>query len=388
MAKTKLNLKQEMYNNLRRSAVRQGFPPESLHGESVPEGVIANLAFDQRGSIEKETEKLFKELYGRRPSDLECAALIAEFKRRSIAELGKYASAVLLDASYGRHCDENGRTAIDIVTGMKEGTKPALLLALEETGTFTGPNGSQVVRFLRGWDVRQMPEYGAVGSKLLVSYEPSDPDEAFQRTQVLDFLKQSHEVCLPPFFEYLRQPKTGENKKSREYEKARPERILANDRLFSSTPFSDFFFVHKTELPVDLTFVEGTEPYERAKSKNQEHQPLWNIEQAKQYFREQDKILEDRTYIWLSAASPAFYEGVEFGLNCGSKASGVLCGRASFLGGLKPFIEGYHQEGINAARDSLQSWLETQGRSNMKTLNSILSKAHPWDSKYSEVTTD
>lgn len=384
MTEKQLELNNIMYDNLKRSAVSKEHPPESLDKSLVPEGVIANLAFDQRGSLERETAKIYKEVYNREPNDLEIASLISDFKRLSVGMLGEYASSVLLDASYGRHKDENGRTAISIVRSLDKGTHPALLLALEETGMFPGPNGGMITRFLRGWSVSQMKYYGAVGSKLLVSYSPTDADEGFQRKQILDFLRRSHEERLVPFFEYLRLPKKGEDKKSLEYEKARPNRVLDNDKLFASVPFSEYFFIHKTEMPVDLRYVENTEPYERTKRENPEHRALWTLEQAREFFLMQDEILKNRIYIWLSAASPAFYEGVDFGLEAGARSSGVLCGRASFLGGLRPYIEGCYREDRKAGRERLQEWLDDYGRKNMKTLNKILTRAHPWFSKYGQ----
>ncbi|MDZ4798977.1 MAG: hypothetical protein SGI92_12500 [Bryobacteraceae bacterium] len=54
----------------------------------------------------------------------------------------------------------------------------------------------------------------------------------------------------------------------------------------------------------------------------------------------------------------------------GAHFSGVLCGRATWQGGVAPYAEG----GV----DALESWLEHDGVRNIQAVNECLACATPW----------
>lgn len=63
-----------------------------------------------------------------------------------------------------------------------------------------------------------------------------------------------------------------------------------------------------------------------------------------------------------------------FAKEAGSTFNGVLCGRATWKNGVKPFIE----SGETAARD----WLQSEGRENIESLNNVLKQtASSWYDK-------
>ncbi|MEJ7381270.1 tagatose-bisphosphate aldolase, partial [Staphylococcus epidermidis] len=71
-------------------------------------------------------------------------------------------------------------------------------------------------------------------------------------------------------------------------------------------------------------------------------------------------------YIYLSAGVSAelFQETLKFAHDAGANFNGVLCGRATWAGSFKVYIE----QGEEAARE----WLRTTGFKNIDDLNKVL----------------
>ncbi|HGO0310979.1 TPA: tagatose-bisphosphate aldolase, partial [Streptococcus pyogenes] len=117
--------------------------------------------------------------------------------------------------------------------------------------------------------------------------------------------------------------------------------------------------------PVNMKFVEGFADGE----------VLFTKEEAAQAFRDQEAST-DLPYIYLSAGVSAklFQDTLVFAAESGAKFNGVLCGRATWAGSVKVYIE----EGPQAARE----WLRTEGFKNIDELNKVLDKtASPWTEK-------
>lgn len=114
-----------------------------------------------------------------------------------------------------------------------------------------------------------------------------------------------------------------------------------------------------------MNFVEGFGTGEIAYTK----------EEAANYFLEQSQAT-DLPFIFLSAgvSTELFQQTLVFAKEAGSTFNGVLCGRATWKNGVKPFIE----SGEAAARD----WLQSEGRENIESLNNMLKQtASSWHDK-------
>ena len=97
--------------------------------------------------------------------------------------------------------------------------------------------------------------------------------------------------------------------------------------------------------------------------------------EAAQHFRDQDAATH-LPYIYLSAGVSAelFQDTLKFAHDSGAQFNGVLCGRATWSGAVKVYIE----EGEQAARE----WLRTVGFKNIDVLNTVLkTTATSWKNK-------
>jgi tagatose 1,6-diphosphate aldolase len=88
-------------------------------------------------------------------------------------------------------------------------------------------------------------------------------------------------------------------------------------------------------------------------------------DQAANFFKQQDQATP-LPYIYLSAGVSAklFQDTLVFAKESGANFNGVLCGRATWAGSVKDYIE----KGEAAARQ----WLRTEGFKNIDELNKVL----------------
>ena len=106
-------------------------------------GVIAALAMDQRGSLQKMMAKVSPA--GAAPS----ADALTQFKTAVTDVLGRHASAILLDPEYGL-------PAIKV-----KGRATGLLLAYEKSGYYSTTARGRLPDLLPEWSVRRLAEAGA-----------------------------------------------------------------------------------------------------------------------------------------------------------------------------------------------------------------------------------
>lgn len=154
-----------------------------------------------------------------------------------------------------------------------------------------------------------------------------------------------------------------EDNSSIEFARVKPRKVNEAMRVFSDERFG--IDVLKVEVPVNMNFVEGFGNGEVAYTK----------EEAAQYFQNQEASTH-LPYIYLSAGVSAqlFQDTLVFASESGAKFNGVLCGRATWAGSVKIFIE----EGEEAARQ----WLRTVGSENIESLNRVLeTSATSWKQK-------
>lgn len=314
----------------------------NLEQVSNDKGVIAALAIDQRGSM----RKMIPSLEGEERDDK-----IKKFKAEVAGELTKYSSSILLDPIYGLDAIE------------KIDPKAGLLLAYEITGyrdEFRQPE------LLEGWTATKLKEVGANAAKILLYYDVDDTEE--NNTKKKEFVRKIGEECeevgLPYFLEIIAYDNKIEDSKGKKFAKVKPHKVNGAVKEFVKPEYK--VDVLKLEVPVNMNYVEGFGD-----------DPVYSKEEAMRYFKEQSD-LSTLPFIFLSAGVSAqlFQDTLEFAKESGSKFNGVLCGRATWKGGVPAFVEN-EDKGIK--------WLETVGKENITDLNKVIEKtAVSWKTKIEE----
>ncbi|MEO6803525.1 MAG: tagatose 1,6-diphosphate aldolase, partial [Granulicella sp.] len=316
-----------------------------LKAVSNDRGVIAAAAMDQRGSLRK---SIAKERGGTADAhDLEV------FKELVTDVLTRHASAVLLDPEFGLPASKMRNSA-------------GLLLAYEKTG-YDAATPGRLPDLLDVWSVRRLKEAGADCIKILLYYTP------FEKSHVNDlkhaWIERIGDECLahdiPFFLELVGYDAQGGDEKSLAYALKKPSVVSGGMAEFGKERYS--VDVLKVEVPIDITFVEGTRAFKGEKA--------YTRAEALQHFRDSEEMTH-KPFIYLSAgvSNPVFIETLELVGESGTKFSGVLCGRATWKDG----IAIYAREGATAFRD----WLETTGVENISNVNKALKAASPWYLKF------
>lgn len=304
-------------------------------------GIISALAFDQRGALKK--------LMAKHQTEEPTVAQMEELKVLVTEELTPYASSMLLDPEYGlpatKRLDKNA----------------GLLLAYEKTGYDTSST-KRLPDCLEDWSVLRLKEKGADAIKFLLYYDVDSDEETNVKKQA--YIERIGSECkaedIPFYLEILAYDEKVSDATSAEYAKLKPRKVIEAMKVFSDNRFG--IDVLKVEVPVNMNFVEGYA----------EGEVLHTKEEAAAFFKEQDEATH-LPYIFLSAGVSAklFQDTLVFAKEAGSKFNGVLCGRATWAGSVKEYIE----QGEGAARE----WLRTTGFKNIDDLNKVLKEtATPW----------
>jgi tagatose 1,6-diphosphate aldolase len=316
-----------------------------LKAVSDARGVIAAAAMDQRGSLQK---SIAKERGGiSEPNQL------IEFKTLVTEVLTRHASAILLDPEYGLEAAKSRNSA-------------GLLLAYEKTG-YDANTAGRLPDLLDVWSVRRLKEAGADCIKILLYYTP------FEKTAINDlkqaWIERIGDECLahdiPFFLEFVGYDAQGGDEKSLAYAKKKPEIVSGAMAEFGKARYN--VDVLKVEVPIEMSFVEGTRAYKGEKA--------YTRAEALQHFRDAESMTH-KPFIYLSAgvSNPVFIETLELAAESGTKFNGVLCGRATWKDG----IVIYARDGAQAFKD----WLETAGVENINNVNKALEAASPWYLKF------
>lgn len=297
-------------------------------------GIISALAFDQRGAL-KRLMAQYQEAEPTVEQMEELKVLVAE-------ELTQYASSMLLDPEYGLPATK----ALDKNAG--------LLLAYEKTGYDTSST-KRLPDCLDVWSAKRIKEQGADAVKFLLYYDVDSSDELNQQKQA--YIERVGSECvaedIPFFLEILAYDEKIADAGSAEYAKVKPRKVIEAMKVFSDPRFN--IDVLKVEVPVNVKYVEGFGNGEVVHTK----------EEAAAFFKQQDEAT-NLPYIYLSAgvAAKLFQETLVFAHESGANFNGVLCGRATWAGSVKDYIE----QGEEAARQ----WLRTTGYQNIDELNQVL----------------
>lgn len=299
-------------------------------------GIISALAFDQRGAL----KRLMAQYQEAEPT----VAQMEELKVLVAEELTPHASSMLLDPEYGLPATK----ALDKNAG--------LLLAYEKTGYDTSST-KRLPDCLDVWSAKRIKEQGADAVKFLLYYDVDSSEELNQQKQA--YIERVGSECvaedIPFFLEILAYDETIADASSAEYAKVKPRKVIEAMKVFSDSRFN--IDVLKVEVPVNVKYVEGFGDGEVVHTK----------EEAAAFFKEQDEATK-LPYIYLSAGVSAklFQETLVFAHESGANFNGVLCGRATWAGSVKDYIE----QGEEAARQ----WLRTTGFKNIDELNKVLQK--------------
>lgn len=299
-------------------------------------GIIAALAIDQRGAMRSMIPNLEGE---------ERDSIIRDFKKNVSEILTPYSSSILLDPIYGLDAIE----ARDSDAG--------LLMAYEVTGY---RDDLRRPSLLEDWSVKGLKEKGAEAIKILLYYDVDDSRENNELKEI--FIERVGSECLgediPFFLEIITYDNNIPDSKSKEFAVVKPHKVNKAIEEFVKPRYN--VDVLKLEVPVNMKYVEGYG-----------EEFVYTKEEAASYFKEQSDLCSI-PFIFLSAgvSTDLFLETLKFAHNSGSQFNGVLCGRATWAGGLPEFLKD---------RESGREWLLNTGVENINTLNEVLkSTAVSW----------
>jgi tagatose 1,6-diphosphate aldolase len=305
-------------------------------------GVIAAAAMDQRGSLQKSISK-------ERGGAPVPAHDMEEFKTLVTSVLTKHASAILLDPEFG-------------LPASKHRNGKGLLLAYEKTGYDANTPG-RMPDLLDHWSVRRLKEEGADCIKILLYYTPYETSEINDVKHAA--MERIGDECvahdIPFFLEFVGYDVHGEDEKGVAYAKRKPDIVTGSMEEFGKAKYN--VDVLKVEVPVQMSFVEGTKAFKGEKA--------YTRAEALEHFRTAASSTH-KPFIYLSAgvSNAEFIETLELAAESGTSFNGVLCGRATWKDG----IAIYAKDGAKAFED----WLNTKGVENIGNVNKALEAASPW----------
>ncbi|RBR28678.1 tagatose 1,6-diphosphate aldolase 2 [Enterococcus cecorum] len=297
------------------------------------DGIIAALAIDQRGALKKMMKALDFE-----PK----AGDIERFKELVSEELTPYASSILLDPEYG------------LPASKVRAENSGLLIAYEKTG-YDATVPGRLPDLLSVWSAKRIKEQSADAVKFLLYYDVDEDKEINEQKHA--FVERIGSECaaeeMPFYLELLSYDANNADNGSKEFAKVKPHKVIEMMKEFSKPRYQ--VDVLKVEVPVNMKYVEGFAKGE----------VVYTKEEAAKYFKEQSEAT-NLPFIFLSAGVSAslFQDTLRFAHEAGSTFNGVLCGRATWAEGVKPFVTGDEAQ--------VRDWLQTQGRKNIEELNEVL----------------
>lgn len=308
-----------------------------LESVSTQDGIIAALAMDQRLSL----RKMIASAAGA-PHTTITDAQIAEFKAAVAKVLTPHTSAVLLDPEYG-------------LNGAAERHRKCGLLMTYEADGFENPRPHRMLALMPHMSVLRIREHGAAGVKILLSWAPDDDPAAndHKRALIERIGAECDALDMPFFLEPVVYDPAGADPKSTEFLKRKPEAVVRTMEEFSKPKY--LVSILKVEFPVGAGAVG----------------PLFSRAEALEWYRRADAAASC-PYIYLSAGVgiDEFTGSLELAAESGARFSGVLCGRATWQGG----VQAYAKSGCSA----LEDWLAAEGVRNVQAINDRLRRATAW----------
>lgn len=300
-----------------------------------PAGRVAALALDQRGSLRRALQQA-----GDRSFDDSDLAL---FKSLVTEVLSPEASAILLDPQFG------------LPAAQMRAPGCGLLLAYEETGYDTSGPG-RLPRLAEHQSVRRLRDAGADGIKLMVYYDPFDHEAVLDRKHAL--VERVGAECAAEELPLFLEPMSYSDRDEDPLERARrkPEVLRRTIAEFSRPRYR--VDVLKIEFPLEIALVAGI-------GDSGDRPILYDRQQAR---AELQRATAEATvpFVFLSAGVDMrqFVASLSLAGEAGIPFCGVLCGRATWKGGIERYAR--------AGEQALRSWLLDEGLRNIRALNAAL----------------
>lgn len=310
-------------------------------------GVIAAVAMDQRSSLKK---ALGTDVLGDDVSDQQ----LEEFKTTVTEILTPHASAVLLDPEWG------------LAASRRRAKNAGLLLAYEQSG-YDHNRPGRIPELLPHYSVRRLKSAGADCCKVLLYYSPSENTDINDEKHAV--IERVGEECrgndIPFFLELVGYDPAGGDEKGPEYAKQKPDIVAKTISEFTRDRYS--IDILKVEIPVNLRFVEGTQVFSGHRI-NSRKEAMSHLRAA--------AAQATKPFIYLSGgvSTAEFTESLELAADAGVTFNGVLCGRATWKGGIAVYAKG----GVAA----LRAWLQDEGLNNLAKVNACMKWASPWSTIY------
>ncbi len=293
-------------------------------------GVLAALAIDQRGSLRKALA---------RAAGKEAATVgdddLATFKAAVTRVLTPQASAVLLDPLYGWRAAE----------GRAPGA--GLIVAYEKSG-YDVTDEHRMPSLLPEWTAARLKESGADAVKVLVYYDPWSPAEINERKQA--FVRRVGEECRQADVAFFLEPVTYSGDEGAGTAERKPERVTRSIEEWTRPEYG--IDVLKVEVPVDPSWLEPSV------LSSERDRVLAAFRQATE--------ASTLPLVFLSAGvdMELFVRSLELAGEAGARFNGVLCGRATWKGGIAAYAAG--------GEPALEAWLRSDGTANIRRLNEAL----------------
>jgi len=315
---------------------------EGLRSVANKRGVIAALAIDQRSAL----RKLFAKALNVDPENVPGEKLV-QFKEAVSRALTPYASAILLDPEFG------------LPAARKRARSTGLLLAYEKTGYDKSVPG-RIPELLDHWSAERLASAGADAVKLLLYYSATSTAEINDGKHA--FVERVGAECDAldvPFFLELVNYAEGIEDKSAEFARAKPAIVTQSMAEFSKPQYR--VDVLKVGVPVSMAFVEGTP--------DGLIECVYTRKEAIKLYRQAAKAAR-LPFIYLSqgVSNETFQYALELAAEAGVPFSGVLCGRATWQGGVPIFAK--------SGPSALEEWLLDEGVKNIQNVNRHLAVAH------------
>jgi tagatose 1,6-diphosphate aldolase len=299
-------------------------------------GVITAAAMDQRGSLRKALKEA-----GYDASDQD----LSDFKVQVSSVLTQHASAILLDPAFGQPAAKARRKG------------SGLLMSYEESG-YDQTQPGRLPDLIPGLSVRRLRDSGTDAIKVLVYYDPFEDEGILEKKHA--FVERLGAECEAEGMPLFLEPVSYNDKVSDKLElaKLKPEVLKRTVREFTKPQYR--VDVLKLEFPVNVKHVAGLEA---AKG----NPTVYSKEEAADHVRAATAEASI-PYIYLSAGvdMTQFAETLRFAGEAGDPYNGVLCGRATWKGGIAVFAK--------SGAAALKDWLEGEGVANIKMMNEVLDK--------------
>lgn len=324
---------------------------ENIQACANEQGIIAAVAMDQRGSLKKSMDKLV--------AGSATPEALALFKSKVSSVLTHHASAILLDPEYGL-------TALE-----QRAPGSGVLLSYEETGYDQNEEG-RLPELLPLWSARRLVEAGTNVVKVLLYYNPSDKTWINDTKKAL--IERVGDECRALDIPFFLEPLAYDNvhsEQSFEFARLKPAYVRAIVQEFSQPRYG--IDMLKVEVPINCTYLTGSLAHQGGTV-------AYDRQAAKGYFQDMAEVARI-PFIFLSGGvdDAVFRETLELAAEAQVPFSGVLCGRATWKGGVPVFVK----EGPVA----LEDWLQDRGVQNVQALNKTLAAcAQPWSTIYGGLT--